>query len=1198
MCLCSPHLTSHQASVTTFNFRSMAAEWRELLDTATAAAPKSSCSDKGSYERKQNDARQSLVARIVDANAVPSLLEVVEAAGVHLVSDSSALRSRVSELLADAAAALAEAGALPYSDAKQLTHFFASRLEDWPALRGPLRGCIALLDAVHKERSSEGGTEGNESDASPTRKAHILDVDEAVCIASSFTSHIQCQSHAQPVRLLCMQLATSLMRFPGVLAHTGSEFVPSLVASLDGEKDPRCLLAALELVRDLPRHAMQVCPKAMEDNADELADVLCCYFPMSFDDGGSGGGNGSSEAAMTRKRLRDTLHACLGSTDLYATQVIPLLVEKLGSRMSRSKEDAMLALHACADGYGADAISAHATDIWTALRKEIASTVTELETPGLRDVTGVEKEMQRAVECMVAIGRKSETIVRVIMEDELITRLASLSSPSAPAAADIDARENAERRQRSVEASILAGTALLTGMARCSAAACEMALVERLGPLIAVGDDDGEAPTDPSAKRRVVWVASNACDTLLDMATASTWMPSSPAATSTLKILMALFLKTLGANSSDVNGAQEEESRRAATEEKKTYILSPDYNIHILATHGLRIAFLEAAFNTNERSRAVTVLADICAGRYEGAMRGTDVRRSWRRRMIDAGINTLQRASEHVIRDVASLWLAATPTLSALSAVRRVCMAQPSLDIFTLVIHNLRTVLVRHMQSGTMNTNNKNDESLLIFSAVLDVVRLDVPRILGTSDIGASAEVQSSLYGLVVDDILNHAGNLPPTHELTGALGCTVTALVAASDHRTQSEIAASSSTIVTPISSSASSIVYSIVAGLPASIVPANGDVKTLLHQSLSASVICASDVAYRAAVCAASLVYKHYMLCVEKRADASTAEDGDTLAQNMKTCLLSCIYGSQLPTCDSRETESDFCSGTRAHAMRLRALASLGILLRALLMMGKSKPVHVAMCGKALIGTCIGPWTAPDVAVDSGEKETRRTAALAVDLVVSSDEDSSDEYGGARMSGIRGRLFRQKFYSTYINDVLSTFSDQTASSSRVSGAYAALAYLVRGVPQSVLTTNAPRLVPHLISGARILSSDDWNDTGAAEALLHSVLAMAQTEGSRESVASNVDALLALLCRMLTEPTSRSSRTRVLSLESLRQLADAMPYALLYPHRMTVLGALTRCLDDDRRSVRVEAAACRSVWLGKFAPKGAVILGTSSAGR
>ena len=202
MCLCSPHLTSHQASVTTFNFRSMAAEWRELLDTATAAAPKSSCSDKGSYERKQNDARQSLVARIADANAVPSLLEVVEAAGVHLVSDSSALRSRVSELLADAAAALAEAGALPYSDAKQLTHFFASRLEDWPALRGPLRGCIALLDAVHKERSSEGGTEGNESDASPTRKAHILDVDEAVCIASSFTSHIQCQSHAQPVRVL------------------------------------------------------------------------------------------------------------------------------------------------------------------------------------------------------------------------------------------------------------------------------------------------------------------------------------------------------------------------------------------------------------------------------------------------------------------------------------------------------------------------------------------------------------------------------------------------------------------------------------------------------------------------------------------------------------------------------------------------------------------------------------------------------------------------------------------------------------------------------------------------------------------------------------------------------------------------------------------------------------------------------------
>ena len=64
---------------------------------------------------------------------------------------------------------------------------------------------------------------------------------------------------------------------------------------MDGEQDPRCLLAAFRLVGAVSRMFPQE-GGPLAGCASELFDVCCCYFPLSFKavsrEGAEGGGWG------------------------------------------------------------------------------------------------------------------------------------------------------------------------------------------------------------------------------------------------------------------------------------------------------------------------------------------------------------------------------------------------------------------------------------------------------------------------------------------------------------------------------------------------------------------------------------------------------------------------------------------------------------------------------------------------------------------------------------------------------------------------------------------------------------------------------------------------------------------------------------------------------------------------------------------
>ena len=52
----------------------------------------------------------------------------------------------------------------------------------------------------------------------------------------------------------------------------------ALLEACDGEKDPRCLMASLALLKQAMAHF----PSSVEAVADRLFDAAACYFPITF----------------------------------------------------------------------------------------------------------------------------------------------------------------------------------------------------------------------------------------------------------------------------------------------------------------------------------------------------------------------------------------------------------------------------------------------------------------------------------------------------------------------------------------------------------------------------------------------------------------------------------------------------------------------------------------------------------------------------------------------------------------------------------------------------------------------------------------------------------------------------------------------------------------------------------------------------
>ncbi|KAI9357881.1 Dos2-interacting transcription regulator of RNA-Pol-II-domain-containing protein [Pilaira anomala] len=158
-------------------------------------------------------------------------------------------------------------------------------------------------------------------------------------------------------------LKKAIDKYASEIQRSKTNFISGFINCMDGEKDPRNLLVAFELIRtimdrfDISRHI------------EDLFEIVFCYFPISF--ASSPTNNSNEPFTITTEDLKQSLRKCLASTPYFAYYATPLLIEKLMTTTGRAKKDVMETIGLCAPAYGAHAILPHAQDLFDALVKVV-----------------------------------------------------------------------------------------------------------------------------------------------------------------------------------------------------------------------------------------------------------------------------------------------------------------------------------------------------------------------------------------------------------------------------------------------------------------------------------------------------------------------------------------------------------------------------------------------------------------------------------------------------------------------------------------------------------------------------------------------------------------------------------------------------------------------------------------------------------
>eukprot|EP00232_Nephroselmis_pyriformis_P024869 CAMPEP_0182870920 /NCGR_PEP_ID=MMETSP0034_2-20130328/10815_1 /TAXON_ID=156128 /ORGANISM="Nephroselmis pyriformis, Strain CCMP717" /LENGTH=324 /DNA_ID=CAMNT_0025003437 /DNA_START=115 /DNA_END=1085 /DNA_ORIENTATION=+ len=307
----------------------MADSWLRHVDAYTAKDK-----DEDFYGAALNALAQS-----VNATGDPTVQKMVGGMGDYLTTEDNSVRARALLLIAEVMAL--PSAKTPPQDLHHLAEFFWSRLADWPSLKGAARGCLCLL---------------NKPALAPA---------DAAAIAAALLDELHVQSLSVSDRLLCLDLFKSILAVhPSAVAGIEDAFVQGVVAAVDGEKDPRCLVLAFEIMALLPAalHGQAAGEEALRKNHDEMFDVLTCYFPVSFTP------PPGDKRHITRGDLAAPLARAMAATPLYAPACIALAIEKLGAAQESARVDALEVLALCAESFGPSVVQEYAAPVWAALR--------------------------------------------------------------------------------------------------------------------------------------------------------------------------------------------------------------------------------------------------------------------------------------------------------------------------------------------------------------------------------------------------------------------------------------------------------------------------------------------------------------------------------------------------------------------------------------------------------------------------------------------------------------------------------------------------------------------------------------------------------------------------------------------------------------------------------------------------------------
>ncbi|KAJ2632073.1 hypothetical protein H4R22_001533 [Coemansia sp. RSA 1290] len=259
--------------------------------------------------------RQALVGHIAKGDT--SLLELVQALGEYLASEEASRRNKGLHVLADVLTELPQE-AIPAQATAKLVQFFCSRLSDSTCVSH----ILTSIDALQRLPSF-------------TNKC-------STDVLRALFKEVHVQSFQHSTRSAAYGLLDQIIRnHPQAVQTMGNDMVLGFAQMLDGEKDPRSLMIAFQII---PKLAELV---DIKNNVEDIFEVIFCYFPITFKN------REGDPSTISPESLKKALRAAITCSPYFGEMAVKPLVEKTTAASSSVKIDAYETLVAAADAYDA-----------------------------------------------------------------------------------------------------------------------------------------------------------------------------------------------------------------------------------------------------------------------------------------------------------------------------------------------------------------------------------------------------------------------------------------------------------------------------------------------------------------------------------------------------------------------------------------------------------------------------------------------------------------------------------------------------------------------------------------------------------------------------------------------------------------------------------------------------------------------------
>nr|XP_057918601.1 MMS19 nucleotide excision repair protein homolog isoform X2 [Doryrhamphus excisus] len=292
-----------------------------------------------------------------------TILQLVEALGLSLTSTQPHTRARGVQLLSQV---LQDCyGDLTEREVEVLIAFYENRLKDHYVTTPPVLQGLKTLT-----------------------KCTTLPPGSAVSILKSLFQDVHVQSLLLADRACVYNMLINVMESrEAELKSLGADFVFGFVQSMDGERDPRNLLLAFQIGKNIIHKGYN-----LGKFTEEMFEVTSCYFPIDFNP------PPDDPHGISREELIQALRDVLTGTPKFAEFLLPLIIEKLDSDVQNAKLDSLETLTACVSRYEHTDLAGFLDGLWTSLRREVFQTSSErIESAGLAALTAITSCLSRSV---------------------------------------------------------------------------------------------------------------------------------------------------------------------------------------------------------------------------------------------------------------------------------------------------------------------------------------------------------------------------------------------------------------------------------------------------------------------------------------------------------------------------------------------------------------------------------------------------------------------------------------------------------------------------------------------------------------------------------------------------------------------------------------------------------------------------------